>query len=127
MGSVHNASCQCGFETKVVVGGSMATFQDDSRFPYYCGHCGMVEANISKLISQGTASATQSNADDAPACPKCGNKNIFQYGKPPVSMSLAKDRVAIQAWDFKANREGHFCPSCKQMTLAFNGIHILFD
>ena len=127
MGSVHKAACQCGFETKVVVGGAMQNFEEDSRFPFHCEHCGLVEANIAKLISKSMSSNTQADTEDAPTCPKCGNVNIRQYGKPPVSTQSDRHSKTLQAWGFTANSEGNLCPACKQMTLVFGSAHLLFD
>lgn len=67
----HQATCHCGFNTQITVGGTMSNFLEDSRFPFYCEHCGLVEVN--------TALTTA-------VCPNCGSAGIAQYGRPPVSV-----------------------------------------
>ena len=104
----------------------MQGFSENSTFPYYCQHCGLVGANIAKLITQ-SVSSTPSNTNKA-TCPKCGNTNIDQYGKPPASIpSNKKEFPALQAWGFKANGRGNLCPACKQMTLDFHSSHVRYD
>jgi predicted RNA-binding Zn-ribbon protein involved in translation (DUF1610 family) len=47
------------------VGGDMTTGMDDSRFPFYCAHCGLVDVNTALAVSE---------------CPNCGTADIAQYG-----------------------------------------------
>lgn len=122
MASVHLATCKCGFEKEITVGGLMEGFADNSTFPYYCQLCGLVEANIADLLGQ-----TADNPTTAATCPECGNKHIDQYGKPPASLITRAKRQTLQAWNFQANQDGNLCPSCKQMTLQFMPAHVYFD
>ena len=46
MGSFHKASCSCGFETSVVVGGNRETFMQESTFPFYCEKDGLISVNF---------------------------------------------------------------------------------
>jgi hypothetical protein len=39
VGSVHEATCECGFRTDVTVGGGMADFTENAPFPFYCERC----------------------------------------------------------------------------------------
>ena len=48
MGSIRNVACPCGFKAPVTVGGSMRHFHEDSRFPFYCETCGIVDVNVAK-------------------------------------------------------------------------------
>lgn len=112
MGSIKNASCPCGFQKSVVVGGSMARFREESYFPYYCATCGLVDVNIAK--------------EDLIACPECQSQSITQYGKPPISGEL-QERGNFNCYNYKAPYKGNLCPECKQMTLDFLGSEILFD
>lgn len=114
MGSVHKASCPCGFETSVSVGGNQATYMAKSTFPFYCEKDGLITVNFREKPF---------------ACPCCDSVNIKQYGLPPVSLEHKGEFPwpVLQAWDFQAYREGNLCPKCKKMTLSFGSSEILFD
>ena len=130
MASEHKAICKCGFSKTINVGGMMGGFRDDSRFPFYCQHCGLVEANIAKFIGKSMAdpsSIKQSASQSVPVCPQCGSLHIDQYGRPPASISSKKQTPTLQAWGFHANREGNLCPACKEMTLVFHHSHMHYD
>ena len=130
MSSEHKAICKCGFERTINVGGLMNGFQKDSRFPFYCQHCGLVEANIAEFIGNTVAepsSSKQGEIQKTPTCPQCGSTHIDQYGKPPASLKSTKQPRALQAWEFKANNEGNLCPACKEMTLVFHHANVYFD
>ena len=130
MASVHKAICPCGYNVNIGVGGTMSNYRDYSTFPFYCQQCGLVSANIAAWIGQKipAASSTGLGKDsNLPNCPKCGNKNIDQYGVPPASTPPGESRVAMQAWNFKTYTNGNLCPACKQMTLVFRSAHILAD
>ena len=130
MGAEHKATCKCGFEKTIHVGGMMSGIQEDSRFPFYCQRCGLVEANIAKFRGKSIAeplSIKQDEAQSTPTCPHCGNAHIDQYGKPPASVPTKKQTKTLQAWGFHANGEGNLCPACKNMTLVFHHAGILYD
>ena len=130
MSSIHIASCKCGYEKRIMVGGLMDGYQDDSRFPFYCQHCGLVEANIAKIIGKDLANASLNNPKEsvnAPTCPDCGSADIDQYGIPPASLPPDNHPQALQAWGFKASKTGNLCPKCKQMSLVFSSSHICID
>jgi hypothetical protein len=114
MGSLHKASCSCGFETSVVVGGNRETYMEESTFPFYCEEDGLISINF---------------REKPYTCSFCNSIDIKQYGQPPVSLppTVEFPWPAIQAWDFQAYREGNLCPKCKKMTLIFGGAEILFD
>jgi hypothetical protein len=130
MSSEHKAICKCGFKKMIYVGGLMSGYHEDSRFPFYCQHCGLVEANIAEFIGKKVAepsSIKQGEVQNAPTCPHCGSAHIDQYGKPPASIQSTKQTPTLQAWEFRANKEGNLCPACKEMTLVFHHASILFD
>lgn len=96
MSSEHKAICKCGFEKTIYVGGLMGGYHKDSRFPFYCQHCGLVEANIAEFIGKKVAepsSIKQDEVQNAPTCPHCGSAHIDQYGKPPASIQSTKTNV----------------------------------
>jgi predicted Zn-ribbon and HTH transcriptional regulator len=105
MASGHQATCLCGFDAEIVVGGSRADFRQNSPFPFYCKSCGLVSANT---------------AARPPVCPKCKTTEILQYGKPPISVPK-KGHVVLQNFNYEAFSEGNLCPSCQSQTLMFSG------
>jgi len=112
MGSVHMASCECGFRTSVRVGGGMRSFQTNAPFPFYCKRCGLVGANT---------------AMKPVVCPTCASSDIQQYGKPPISVIDPHAHAVLQNFSFEAFAEGNLCPACKKMTLVFDAAGTRFD
>lgn len=112
MGSIHRASCGCGFETEVTVGGGMRDFREKAPFPFYCERCGLVSINA---------------ASEPRVCPTCRSAEVHQYRKPPVSEVDPAAYPVVQHFSFKANASGNLCPACKQMTLVFHWASLLFD
>jgi len=112
MGSIRNVVCPCGFKSKVTVGGTMKNFLEDSRFPFYCVTCGIVDVNVAK--------------DDL-YCPKCESRDIKQYGIPPISNPPLINRGYVSAGNYKADALGHLCPACNKKTMEFTRSEITFD
>jgi len=128
MGSVHNASCPCGYTDEVTIGGGRLNFHEESAFPFYCSDCGLVEVNVAKLSYHCTEAT----------CPGCGKENITRYGIPPVSLHDLRPPPAKKFWQFwkkkwtrshraalqwgplEATESDHLCPSCNNMTLNFD-------
>jgi len=116
MGSIYDASCDCGFEKDVKVGGGRESFHKNSVFPFYCATCGMVSVNVAKLKPECTSTD----------CPKCGTPDAVQYGVSPVSKKTGS--VALKWGNRQAKASGNLCPSCKKMTLKFSSSpSVLFD
>ena len=110
MGSIYQAKCSCGFQQSTTVGGSRSNFQNDSKFPFYCKTCGLVDVNIcqSKL-----------------RCPTCNSRKLKVYGKPPISPKAFEIREL--SWDsYSAGARDHLCPQCKKHSLYFE-LSIMFD
>ncbi len=111
MGNISKATCLCGYSKTVTVGGNRQDYLTDSRFPFYCEKCGLVEVNI-----------RNQNLN----CPKCSSFEIKQYGKHPVS--IEKDSYpSIQCNNYGAHKADNLCPKCHKMTLVFQSPHIFFD
>lgn len=137
MGSVHTASCECGFTADVTIGGDRMTFLQESYYPFYCQSCGLVEVNVAPLARDCTETV----------CPHCHAAGATQYGVPPVSLhdmrrtpDKAKGRfwkkqkpqtrpqAALQCWSREASESGHLCPACHKMTLKFSLMpSVMFD
>lgn len=96
MGSMHRASCTCGFHTDVTVGGAMSDFLENAPFPFYCERCGLVEANT---------------AQRPIVCPTCGRTDIHQYGEPPVSAVRTNASPVLQNFSFEAFSTKNLCPA----------------
>ena len=115
---MHKAHCKCGYEATVTVGGGMYDFHKVSYFPHYCENCGLVEVNIAKSEAKGIV----------PPCPKCGNNDLYEYGKPPVSGPVEGSELALEWDDYQATESGNLCPVCKRMTMVIDrSATILFD
>jgi hypothetical protein len=110
MGQIIRVSCQCGFNTSATIGGGMTTFKTDSSFPFYCEKDGLIEVNVQKEI----------------ICPCCQSKDIYQYGKAPVSIEK-EGYGGVQWGNYSAHRHGNLCPKCKKMTLELGPSEIYFD
>lgn len=111
MGSVHKATCDCGFQVDIAVGGTMAGYRRHAAFPFHCGRCGLVGANTVPAV---------------PRCPRCRSAEIQPYGRPPVSLDSGAGTVL--GWGaFSARATGNLCPNCQKMTLVFHRAHIMFD
>jgi hypothetical protein len=108
MGSTCTASCKCGFEKEVTIGGSMEGFGKVSYFPHYCENCGLVQVNIAK------------GRRGKRACPTCKNPKLHEYGSDTVSTPIEGDWVALTWGEYQANEHGNLCPACKKMTLVFD-------
>ena len=111
MGQRQNIGCQCGYSSTVTIGGGMRDFQKDSRFPHYCKTCGVVDVNVQVEPRQ---------------CPRCDSQDVAQYGLPPISL-LGEGYPSVQWGKCGAYRTGNLCPQCKEMTLEFKNITMMFD
>lgn len=113
MGSIHDTRCECGHATSVTIGAGMRDFQTNSKFPFYCEECGLVDVNVSAEKAQ---------------CPKCHSEAVLQYGKPPISIPVEGDDHPRLSWDrYKAYWHGNLCPNCKQHTMRFGPSRMMFD
>jgi predicted Zn-ribbon and HTH transcriptional regulator len=109
------ASCTCGFNQQVRVGGTRASFQTHSYFPYLCEKCGVVDVNVA-----------------APnlVCPKCKSDQIDQYGQGKVSdpsLNKSNPYPRLQDFDRKALQDGHKCPKCGTFNLSFSAARMHYD
>jgi RNA polymerase subunit RPABC4/transcription elongation factor Spt4 len=113
MGSFHSTSCKCGRKSSVIVGGGMLNFKEDSKFPFYCKKCGLVSVNVQS-----------ENLN----CPTCGDNDINEYGKPPISIRAETDKYPAIHWgNYKAYRNGNLCPSCEEHSMIFEPSETMFD
>ena len=114
MTSVYVAECECGFKRSVSVGGTRATFRTICDFPFFCEKCGLVSVNT---------------CDVNIVCPSCKSTQVTQYGRDPVSLTWNEEHFSsgIQAFTYRAPRDGNLCPACKKHSLVFSGPTAIFD
>jgi len=112
IGSVHRASCACGFQVEVTVGGAKRTHLERASFPFYCEQCGLIGPNT---------------AEDPIVCPSCRSAKVRQYGAPPVSIIAGKTGPVLEWASFEAFATENFCPACKHMTLVFGRARRFFS
>ena len=111
MGQTNRVACSCGFTSSVTIGGGMRTYLEDSRFPFYCKFCGLVDVNV---------------AGTELVCPNCESQDVLPYGKPPISIEQV-GHACIEWNPYKAYKTGNLCPQCKKMTLEFRNTEMMFD
>ena len=110
MGCRYDAICDCGYLASVRVGGGRSG--NPSPYPFYCERCGLVEVDETLKVH---------------ACPKCGSTNVKKYGEPPISMldPVEPDVDELPRLKPAFPAQG-LCPSCKRMTLVFDGPTLLY-
>lgn len=126
MGSVYSAYCRCGYSEEVTVGGTRRSFRENSSFPFFCDHCGLVSVNVAQLPDGKVVTN----------CPKCNAPACTQYGVPPVSVHDLRPLPWWRRWfrpsnvqavdsniawrSREASEEGHRCPQCREMSMRFS-------
>ena len=110
MGSMVEASCECGYEGTFPIGGGMATFQEECSFPCLCRQCKrVVDANLLTKL----------------ACPTCRSDNITPYDQPELCEQQGSNVVASWSFGGQNGRELqltdglYFCPLCDTYRLRF--------
>jgi hypothetical protein len=90
MASLYKASCKCGYENQVLIGGTRM-MAGKCFWPALCGECGKL------------GSCVQGIEVDVPVCGRCKSPNIVLY-RGETGFKL----------------EGlHLCPQCKELSLRF--------
>ncbi len=114
----YQATCQCGFREYIEVGSPLGEFpRRNNHFPFYCKTCGVVPVNI---------------ALEHKVCPTCSNKEVTEYGIPPLSTEVRcetnssdsrRHEKIIEAWEggkkFQVSTSDNFCPKCNNMSMRF--------
>ncbi len=111
MGSQVIATCGCGLEESLRIGGGMRNFQTTCLFPCLCEHCHrIVEVSLLKRSLK---------------CPACHAPDPIPYDDPRLSTSPGQQHVA--EWDMEVQlgrtlvlTDGRYrCPRCGEMSLEF--------
>ena len=119
MGSQVVATCKCGVEASILIGGGMLNFMTTCFFPCFCESCqGIVQVN---LLAKETR------------CPECQAYNPIPYDDPRLRDAPGQRRVAVWNVINKLGREleltnGRYkCPKCGKMSLEFKEGSLCWD
>lgn len=112
MGVIVSASCDCGYETEVGVGGGMADRDTTCGAPASCGRC---KAVVEVDVAGSTRKLT---------CPTCGTK-VGMYGEISGDDDDPRRRNSAADWSLPDDRAyilsigPHRCPKCNAKKLLF--------
>lgn len=119
MGSEVTATCRCGLEVNVLIGGGMANFTTTCYFPCLCEAChNIVEVNLLAKTKR---------------CPECKSLALIAYDDPRLSKTPGKCIVA--KWciedplekDLILTNGKYMCPKCNKMYLRFRDSGLCWD
>jgi hypothetical protein len=126
MGSEVIATCQCGLNTNIMLGGGMNNHLTINYFPCLCDRChAVVQVNILGKSMQ---------------CPQCKTASVIPYDDP--TLSVCREKPPIAKWEqllrwlgIRKERpeqwkltDGNFkCPQCGKMSLHFKDSGLLWD
>lgn len=114
MGSMINASCECGYEKNMSLGGGMMNFNTRCNFPFYCEGCNILfEDNIfnEKIICPNCHKGDIYSYDTAKACGSVGEKTVFDWN---VGNEIGR-KLLLTDGDY-------ICPSCHKFSLRFEDV-----
>lgn len=111
MGTMVNASCDCGYSSRLSLGGGRTTFETNCWFPVYCRACRMLEE--ANLLAQPIT------------CPSCGASDVVPYDAPELIGTPGGEEVF--SWNMTARlgrtlhlTDGRYlCPACQTTQLQF--------
>jgi hypothetical protein len=99
MADGYKASCKCGYEAHILVGGNRSMGRTKTYYsPVFCRDCGKLGSSVFGL--------------DAPTCTFCQSTNIVRYGNRELRADPSKK---YHGWTSGL----HFCPQCKDFGLRF--------
>lgn len=109
MGTMIDASCECGYETKMMfLGGGMYNYTTECSFPFYCVDCSILF--VSNMFDKKTV------------CPKCHKTVVYPYDSEKAFDTAGKDTVFH--WNARDKKlvltDGNYiCPACRKFSLKF--------
>jgi Zn finger protein HypA/HybF involved in hydrogenase expression len=119
MGSQVVATCRCGVEAKILIGGGMLNFDTLCFFPCLCETChDIVQVNL---------------LEEAKRCPKCKSTTLIPYDDPRLSKTPGKRKVAQCSIEDPLDRDliltngNYMCPKCKKLWLRFRKGRLHWD
>jgi len=111
MGSEVTATCQCGLNVSILIGGGMSDFTTTCYFPCLCETChNIVQVNLLAKTRQ---------------CPECKSTALIAYDDPRLSESPGQHAVAEWNMQGQLGRElmltdgDYMCPKCNKFSLSF--------
>lgn len=123
MGSSVKASCPCGLDKDILIGGGMADFETTCFFPCLCKRCSdVVQVNLLRKEMR---------------CLMCGSRKVIPYDDlslSPKRVESQEEEKLIASWDSEelgrilVITDGAYkCPKCGSMTLRFTRGGVLWD
>jgi len=119
MGSQVDATCACGLEATINIGGGMATFMTTCYFPCLCSKCrDVVQVNLLAKRRR---------------CPHCRAGNLIPYDDPELSQDRGDEIIAEWNMEDELGRnlvltDAHYkCPRCGEFSLVFSPGACLWD
>ena len=119
MGCSVIASCGCGVQEFIQVGGGMLTFTTECWFPAMCRSChSLVIVNLLRKEMR---------------CPKCGSRKVIPYDDPSLIRVTGDEIVA--SWNVESlspservlTNGRYMCPKCGDPTLSFEDGGLMWD
>ena len=112
MGSSVIASCPCGVDEQIMIGGGMMNHETCCLFPCSCDSCNsLVEENI---------------LSEKLRCPKCKASDLIPYTDPRLEGEKGEHEV-VQWGDHSLTNGAYKCPKCKKPTLSFQPGGLCWD
>jgi Zn finger protein HypA/HybF involved in hydrogenase expression len=119
MGAAVTATCSCGLEASILIGGGMSNFMDICYFPCQCARC-------KKVVQVNLLAKRQ-------RCPTCRANQPVPYDDPSLTDGSGSNEIT--SWNIAENlgrtlklTDSHYhCPQCGQMTLRFQNAGLCWD
>ncbi len=83
MGTIIEATCECGYTTRMFLGGGFHDFTECNAFPYFCAEC----SDLTVLNSM----------DAKPCCGQCQGSAVTSYSDPSMFLGQPLCR-AVHQW-----------------------------
>jgi hypothetical protein len=112
MGSSVIASCPCGEEAEIMVGGGMLDYETNFRFPCCCEKCHSLV--VTNILSEKLR------------CPKCKASDLIPYTDPRLEGEKGEHEV-VQWGECTLTNGAYICPKCKKPTLRFQPDGLCWD
>jgi len=119
MGSRIIATCGCGVNEEILIGGGMHNFTTTCLFPCSCAGC-------SNVVQVDLLSEKKK-------CPQCQSKDIIPYDDPGM-INKAGERL-VTSWNMEdqlgrvleITNGSYWCPVCKNPGLRFEDSGLCWD
>jgi len=89
MGTIAEASCECGYQTRMALGGGFNDFTERNAFPYLCEKC----SDIVVLNAM----------DRSPCCDRCQWAGVVPYSEPSMFQGKPLRRAVLQWGEYPSS------------------------